>query len=703
MLTQTTMPHLRSLRNRRAYPALSDDSTALLFGPGGQVSVASQGNEDNLGGEPEDQYQLAPQDRPPSDSQDNTSPMQSPPGAATKLSSIVSQPSAPADQTTYLVAVKSSQSTPGPSIAALSVTSSSGLSITTLSPSNNAASSSTFSAGFSSASSVSSSTPSSATATSTSRVNAASSGASTHDTSVYIGIAFGAIAGIAFLTALLTWWLRSRKRSRRRALENATIWPWDRDSPGGGGGGADRDFLESGSMFHGGLGLWDAGEKGPETIGEQHDPPLQTEGHSTGFSLHDGHAYPLPPAPAHIGARLAGPYPTVQVHGANGSVPDLAQDLGPLQVTNLMPGDVLSSDGSRASSALGMAPTEYGTPYPLMAGERPRYVGVDRGLPVPWAPLQLRRHDSGAKSSIAGSQKDWAPLPYPGDSSSADRALDTESWTSSLRSNLVSAFNAVVGAGSGQDAEADTLTRPPRRKQRSRGSAHQRSVAPRVGTLSRATTVQSIRSAVKEWTMEETGDGAGVVHTRLPDVAEDTSTEWFPDGLGADVRKPPVALLASQGRTHLSASLAGSLTRASSLYSAVSPEMSKLRVDAEPPRLPDIPPMSRTSSEMSTTEGRPACSQHSSKRRNTKFQKYDTRQKTRKVRRPTMVSRASSSAVSVGSSMSRASSVCSEQLTDAEEFAKKMLRERRRRMMEMGEGRRHTRTPSRNTGRGRGT
>ena len=60
-----------------------------------------------------------------------------------------------------------------------------------------------------------------------------------------------------------------------------------------------------------------------------------------------------------------------------------------------------------------------------------------------------------------------------------------------------------------------------------------------------------------------------------------------------------------------------------------------------------------------------------------------------KRHRPAMVRRRSSqsSAVSVGSDMSRVSSVPSEGLTDGERFAKNVLRERRRRVLEMAVGR----------------
>ena len=61
-----------------------------------------------------------------------------------------------------------------------------------------------------------------------------------------------------------------------------------------------------------------------------------------------------------------------------------------------------------------------------------------------------------------------------------------------------------------------------------------------------------------------------------------------------------------------------------------------------------------------------------------------------KRHRPAIVTRKSSSqssAVSVGSDMSRMSSVPSEGLTDAERFAKNILRERRRRVTEMAVGR----------------
>ncbi|KAI0937930.1 hypothetical protein AcV7_003263 [Taiwanofungus camphoratus] len=717
MRLKTQPPHMRlqNLRERRSSPfiadVLEDNSNSLLFGPGGQASIVTP-QDAGYGAEaaPEGREPV-PEDQPPSQSQVqlSTRPSSTPDTQASQsvafssLDQTSSVISAPVTGTTATISGQPSDTTTGyPS----SLPPSSGLTT-----SASATSQSSTSAAFPSSSwSSSPSLPLSSSATTSSPPSASSSSyangasysiSSTHRASVYIGIAFGAIAAVAFVGVLFVWWMRIRRRTRHRALESTTTWPWDRDILGSSGN------VEAGidtSTVHNGLGLWDIHEPMRREPSHGLFGSGFTEGHH--ISSVDGSSYPLPPAPIHTDARLANPYPTIQIHSANSSVPDLAPDLGRLQVANLMPGDVSSGDeASRAGSSLDMAPmprtlsSECGTPFEPMAGGRPRFLGLGgSGLAVPWAPLRPRRQPS--RMSGLGievtSEKDWVPLPYPGDTH-AQNGPEVGGWAASLKSNLVNAFNAVVGASGTGGSVSDHLTRPPHRRKRSRKSKRHESVETYKGMLSRGSTMRSTGASVKDWTLEETRDGAGVVHIRLPDVSDDVSN-WLSDTIFEnDIQKPPTAVLKSHNHELLSAHPTESVTRASSVYSTMSlgsPELPASRIATDPPRLPSIPPMSPTSTPCSTSHTR----------KSTRYRRHETRKKTHRSRRPTYMTRASSShsaATSVGSEMSCQSSARSERLTYAEEFAKKMLRERRKRVMEMAIDRRQTRRPLGSAGKAR--
>ncbi|KAI0369533.1 hypothetical protein BV20DRAFT_353680 [Pilatotrama ljubarskyi] len=539
----------------------------------------------------------------------------------------------------------------------------------------------------SSATSQSASDTTSAATTPTARVNSASqSGASDRTTSFYIGIAFAAIAGVGLIVAVLTWWLRIRRsRSRRRKLNRMTTWPWDHDRFGG-----RQLSLEGGLGIHG---------LGSEML--QHS----RLGSPVSIARDDftkTHPFPVLPPPVHT--QVGSPYVTIPLHGAHQSVPDLAPDLGSLQITNLTPGDLSSGgESSRASTALGMLhtyPAEYGTPF---QPHRPCFLGVENGgLDVPWSPLRVRRSRTAAAQTPEGkpafdAEKLDGPLPYPGDISvSADAHPPARlpedrqaSWAASLRSNFLNAFNAVVGANPSQVSAANDTFTPilHRTSQRGRKAGPFGSRDSAV-SVARSSTAGSTASATG-WTFEGIRNGAGVAHIRTRSESSDGAPGQDP--FADDVQIPPPAVISPRGRNAglLCVSPPAAISRASSIYSTASMDAPMPRVCDEPPRLPSIESLSRTpgpGGNGSQTRPRPENAQRPRGR-------TQRRKKTAKQRRPTLLTRKSSSqnsATSVGSDMSRTSSACSE-LTDGEQFAKNVLRERRRRVMEMTVGRGKTR------------
>ncbi|KAH9851223.1 hypothetical protein C2E23DRAFT_733382 [Lenzites betulinus] len=504
----------------------------------------------------------------------------------------------------------------------------------------------------------------SAGASPTSRVNSASStDTSDRSTTFYVGIAFATIAGIGLVVAILAWWLRIRSRTRRCKLNRTTTWPWDSDRFGG-----RQMSLEGGLGIHGYEGSM-----------------IQRSALSSPDFGRGGHGayptFPAPPAPVHT--QGSSPYVTVSLHNAHQSVPDLAPDLGNLQITNLAPGDLSGGESGRSNTALGMLhtyPTEYGTPF---MPRRPCFLGVeDGGLDVPWGPLRVRRpgsvrttgrvpppaaHTADIMTFSAYSEKFDTPLPYPGDISvSADTARPPASdnrqgsWAASIRSNLVNAFNAVVGASPSQIPIVhanDGFTRAP----------HRRHPIPHDSLESDA--------------------GPATLMTREESV-EPPAQDPFADNATVQIPLPAPVM----GQYAYSGGLLGvssqdeSLTRASSVYSTITVDAPMVsRVEDVPPQLPSIPSLSGADNAdpSMTAEGGVNPQDPFADNSGTQYRKQT---RTRKYRRPTLLARHSSSQASTssaGSDMSRTSSSASEHLTDGERFAKNALRERRRRVMEM--------------------
>ncbi|KAI0819441.1 hypothetical protein BC628DRAFT_1402504 [Trametes gibbosa] len=497
----------------------------------------------------------------------------------------------------------------------------------------------------------------SAGASPTSRVNSASStDASNRSTTFYIAIAFSVIAGIGLFIAILAWWLRTRSRTRRHKLNRTATWPWDNDRLGG------RQM-----SLEGGLGI-----HGCEGSMVQRSTISSPEFGGGSQCAHP--AFPLPPAPAHT--QGSSPYVTISLHDAHQSVPDLAPDLGTLQITNLTPGDLSGGECSRTSTALGVLhtyPAEYGTPF---MPHRPCFLGIeDGGLDVPWGPLRIRRPRSFRTSGQAPppaahiadmnfpshSDKFDVPLPYPGDISvSADSARPPASdhrqgsWAASIRSNLVNAFNAVVGASPSQVPITDGndgFTPVPRR----RHPLPHGSFDPSMGIVH---------------------DGSSIPPPRDP----------FADDAAVQIPLPaPLTGQHAHGGGLLCVSLPeNSLTRESSIYSNITVDAPiAKRVEDAPPQLPSIHSLSGADGERDLLAIKPPSLNRPAEDTSIQHRKQT---RTRRFRRPTLLARHSSSqasASSAGSDMSRTSSSASEHLTDGERFAKNALRERRRRVMEM--------------------
>lgn len=481
-----------------------------------------------------------------------------------------------------------------------------------------------------------------------------------------VGVSFGALAALGFLAAFLLWWIRQRQRRRTRKLGSSVAWPWEKQ--------AQNDLHGSPTGLETGFGATPA-------HGDSAD--LWSAGCLHGLDAVSPIESRLPSLPQTAHTSDTAPYQTVQHPHANNSVPDLAPNMGVLQVTNLVPGDISSgTESSRASSVLSMThmPLDCGTPYEPSVGERPLISSVqEHALCLPWPSLYVRNKPAETQrlnSSSHISEKSLGPLPYPGDALTS--AAPPSSWAASIRANIVHALHTVVKAPSAAQSVPDNLTSPPRRRQRGYNGEGDTTQQYDPGALSRDVSICSSISNVKE----DLGNADNLM-PRLEAHTIPSVPLWSSIPLDDNPAETPhrVADVADNKGPMDSTQEDSKLDFIEDYYSrgAMGGSESPHTGTEEPPRLPDILRVSHTPSLSSLAIVCEARAQ----RKSTKYKKGGTRRKTRGSLRPALVTRASS-LCSVGSDMSRRSSKSSQHLTDAEAMAKRALRERRRRVLEMG-------------------
>jgi hypothetical protein len=364
------------------------------------------------------------------------------------------------------------------------------------------------------------------------------------------------------------------------------------------------------------------------------------------------------PALAAVSPFTHGPYPTVrplplELRLSDTSVPGLMQDVGgSLRVANLVAGDILTSgdESSRPPTAL----DDVGTPRESSAMFRPRYLGLNgSGLDVPW----VQTHPAGQEPQPEIGPKREGVLVDPTTpvnnnrwkerlERSSVRPADSqglphgtiEGWRDSLRNNIASAFGVFTTAVPAPvrtgviayDWQQTTTTTTP--------------------AAGRAPSTGSTTS--KPWTLEETRDGAGIVHIRgAPDPTMAPSSSRSNGGRAL----PPTP-------------------------SGLRPRSPPPSAPLIPPVLPHLPPMPqvpRTSTSASRSSSTKR--EHGSRRRRVQGQGQG--------RPRSWVRRSESSAseaTSVGSDMSRSSTGATAvarwmRLSEKEEAARRALRQRRRR------------------------
>ncbi|KAF8961657.1 hypothetical protein BDZ97DRAFT_1828401 [Flammula alnicola] len=352
-----------------------------------------------------------------------------------------------------------------------------------------------------------------------------------HNPPFYIGIALGTIVAIAILAALIAWLIRLQSHSKRRRSAR-TIVPWARSSDEGNGGleaghgGFELDNAAVGAMNLGSredlahVQAWSP--RGDRDVGE----PKRSESYvnRSTYSLHD---HSIPGHTLFSDNSLGYGYPGSAVH-PNGALRHLPSHL----IDEDIAARAHQEDGSFYSN-------HYGRPMSLQSGVspglnpcygppresaiKPRFLGLEgRGLDLPWnqnpgGPPPRSMVDRLRNLGKPPTEPPWeelGPLPTPGGHPSGRD--EVEPWSSSFKTSLVNAFNAVAAnlAGAPQMKEDDKLTAPPSRT--SRKSIRDTVWEERGKGLSRDGSTSTINS--KAWTLEETRDGAGIVRLHIADL-----------------------------------------------------------------------------------------------------------------------------------------------------------------------------------------
>jgi hypothetical protein len=365
------------------------------------------------------------------------------------------------------------------------------------------------------------STSNQATPSSTFAAAVNSSTTSTHGASFWAGIALVCIAGVATIITLFVWWLRVRKRIHRRHWESR--WPWRRRAD-------SYNFPEDAISSSGPSESWWQ-PLGDRDVGEPRRSTSRLVSTPRETVTSTGLRELQLPALAAVSPFTHGPYPTVrplplELRLSDTSVPGLMQDVGgSLHVANLVAGDILTSgdESSRPPTAL----DDVGTPRESSAMFKPRYLSLNgSGLDVPWVQMPSAEQDPRPEigpnregvlmdRSAPPSNNRWKERlerssVRPAESQDT-RQGTIDGWRDSLRNNIVGAFGAF------------TSTVPAPARARLSEYDWQQTATTTTPAVGRAPSTASATS--KAWTLEETRDGAGIVHIRgAPDPAMPSSS-----------------------------------------------------------------------------------------------------------------------------------------------------------------------------------
>ncbi|KAJ3973903.1 hypothetical protein EV361DRAFT_897263 [Lentinula raphanica] len=387
-------------------------------------------------------------------------------------------------------------------------------------------------------SSSSTTSPSSLAASATS---SATTTASTKEPTLYIGIVLGTIIVIACCAALIAWWLRIRTHNRRRKKNVAVPWA---NRPGSSlSSFADSDSLEKGGASDSHQCTWEP--RGDRDVGEPKRSMSYFQELTTPVKRQSVPilSVPSPPPPIYPYYSRAPPrYPNS--HASSCSLPSISPaSIAPLQesVAYPLPSTFPPANFVQPSRNVHPDPPsvrmqfltdpEFGTPRESMI--KPRYLSLDEGLEVPWKletpVLNLEPSYLLPPAPSGNVQVDHSSSPHerhpqvqektPTDTLPPSVSEDpSKTWSSSIKANLMYAFNAVTKVSGAQtNEEYDKLSPLPSRNTsriRKNGARNGGAPIPETGWVEYlgGELVGKAPTLVESPTLEETSAGRGIVH-----------------------------------------------------------------------------------------------------------------------------------------------------------------------------------------------
>lgn len=326
-----------------------------------------------------------------------------------------------------------------------------------------------------------------------------------HPATFYVGICLGTLVAIALVTALIAWWIRRRTRRRRRRAQ--TIVPWGHSDD------YDDRGLESGR---------NASEMDDDTLAALNLGSREDLAHIQAWSSHRDRDVGEPKhAPTYSNALLYDSnhygHPRRTLYADQGyGYPNTEYGFNPAPrhlPSHLIPDDISARAHQREDSLY--ARNNFSSRMNRAYGD-PRHTALWQQESLQEGSLPRSMADRLRNIGKHSADDDPERLPSPTGPTLGKEEF--EQWSTSLKSSLVNAFNAVasnLGGTAPRLKDEDGLTAPPKRSIRRRKITASNKEKGDGSGISRRGSVAT--TASKPWTLEEIANGAGVVHLHLPE------------------------------------------------------------------------------------------------------------------------------------------------------------------------------------------
>ena len=364
---------------------------------------------------------------------------------------------------------------------------------------------------------------------------------SAHNPSFYIGIVLGTVAAIACLCALIAWFIRLRRHVRRRQAARSLKLPWAKpvdDSWGLESGhcpGPDVDIAAISAMNLGSredladVQAWSP--RGDRDVGEPRRAESGSNGSTYSLQNHPIPEYCLFSDDSVRAFASSEGYSTASLLPHH-NLRQLPSHLIDQELAARVSREHASSNENvddRMDSPSRNTNRDCGTPRETM--NKPRFLSLrGNGLNVPWRLSPSIKN----RSMVERLRNHGKPAEPPWEQISSFQSLDEidqkdveadseKPWSTSFKSSLVSAFNAVatnlssaVGAPQMNNGNGLTSAFSKRTARKSVRDTFWGEDMLKAKELSRESSVSTMTS--KAWTLEETREGAGVVHLFIPSI-----------------------------------------------------------------------------------------------------------------------------------------------------------------------------------------